>query len=84
MIDVRLVTPEGVYYKGKADYVEFDAVGERLRVYEGHMPLVSVLANGEIDISIEGRIENIPISSGIASVFPDSISIAAERKDKFE
>lgn len=77
-IQVRILTPERVFYEGKAKMAEFNTSEGELGIYPGHIPMTVILKPGVLTLTVlEGKKE-AALHTGFAEILPDSISILAE------
>jgi F-type H+-transporting ATPase subunit epsilon len=60
----RVISPQGTAFDGNARSVTLPAVGGEITVLAGHMPMVSVLVDGEIRIRTAEREVWIAVSGG--------------------
>lgn len=72
MIRLSLITPEKVVFKDEVDSVSLPTTTGQIQVLEKHMPLVSVLAPGELKIQKGKETTFLAVSSGYIEVRPDS------------
>ncbi|NCO04624.1 MAG: ATP synthase F1 subunit epsilon [Candidatus Magasanikbacteria bacterium] len=84
MIDFKIVTPEGTIYEDQIEKVTIPTQAGEITVYEDHVPLVSILKPGELNIHKEkDAVVNLAVSSGIIEVRENSqvyiIADTAER-----
>lgn len=76
-----VVTPERLLVSGAATFVTAPGKDGRFGVMPGHTPFVSVLASGELTVTMEGGTPNqrFALSSGYAEVGNDRVTILVER-----
>jgi F-type H+-transporting ATPase subunit epsilon len=79
ILDVRVVSPEQVVFKGQATSVVVPAWDGMLGVLPGHAPLISLLGSGElvIDVSV-GDAEHFQVAQGVLKVENNAVTILAE------
>lgn len=59
-------------FAGEADSVSIPTTSGTIQVFEKHMPLVTVLAAGELKITRAGETSYLAVSSGFVEVRPGS------------
>lgn len=72
MINFKIVTPEGTIYDDSIDKVTIPTMSGAITVYENHIPLVSVLRAGEMNIHKGDAVTNLAVSSGVLEIRPES------------
>ena len=78
LFDVEIITPERVFYTGKASMIEFNTVSGEIGVYPKHIPLTTVLQPGVVTIHDESGDKKAAIHAGFAEILGDKVSILAE------
>ena len=77
-IELRIITPERVFYEGVAEMVEFNTTEGEIGVYPGHIPLTVIVKPGVLRIHEKDGERIAALHSGFAEILPDKISILAE------
>lgn len=70
MIHVSLITPEKVQYQADADSVSLPTSMGQIQVLNNHVPLVAILAPGEVKIQKGGETVVLAVSQGYIEVRP--------------
>lgn len=70
MIHVSLITPEKVQYQADADSVSLPTSMGQIQVLNNHVPLVAILAPGEVKIHTGGETIVLAVSQGYIEVRP--------------
>lgn len=78
LFDLEIVTPERIFYRGKAWMVELNTTEGEIGVYKNHIPTVFVLAPGILNIKEEGAARKAALYSGFMEVQKERITILAE------
>ena len=79
VFDVEIITPDRVFYTGKATMIEFNTAAGELGVYKKHIPLTTVLAPGIVKIHEDGEESVIAaVHSGFAEILPEKVTLLAE------
>ncbi len=78
MFQVKIITPDRVFYTGEAEMIEFNTSSGRIGVYKKHIPLTTVLSPGAV-ILHEAEGEKIAaVHAGFAEILPDGVTLLAE------
>jgi F-type H+-transporting ATPase subunit epsilon len=77
-ITFDLVSPERLLLSTDADMVTIPGADGYMGVMAGHMPLVSTLRPGMIDVLAGGKDERFFIRGGFAEVSPTKLTVLAE------
>lgn len=75
---VELVTPEKLFYSGKADMVVIPGSEGDFGVLPGHSPLISLVRDGVVSISNGEKHKQVSVSGGFAEVTGERCTIIAE------
>ena len=76
--EVKIITPDRVFYEGTAEMIEFNTVEGEIGVYKKHIPLTTVIAPGIVVIT-EGDVKKkAAIHAGFAEILSDKVTILAE------
>ena len=75
---LRIVTPERVFYEGPVDMVEFNTTEGQIGVLPGHIPMTVIVAPGILTITEEDGVKTAALHAGFAGILPDRITILAE------
>ena len=73
-----LVSPERLLLSEDADMITVPGAEGYMGVMAGHMPLVSTLRAGMIDVNKDGRDSRFFIRGGFAEINPEKIVVLAE------
>lgn len=78
MFQVKIITPDRVFYTGEAEMIEFTTSSGQIGVYKKHIPLTTVLAPGAVIIH-EAEGEKIAaVHAGFAEILPEQVTLLAE------
>lgn len=78
MFQVKIITPDRVFYTGEAEMIEFMTSSGQIGVYKKHIPLTTILAPGAVMIHEEGGEKVAAVHAGFAEVLPDQVTLLAE------
>ena len=54
LFDLKIITPDRVFYSGKASFLELNTVEGGIGIYKNHIPMTTVLEPGIATITEEG------------------------------
>lgn len=78
MFQVKIITPDRIFYAGEAEMIEFTTSSGQIGVYKKHIPLTTVLAPGAVIIH-EAEGEKIAaVHAGFAEILPEQVTLLAE------
>ncbi len=75
---LRIITPERVFYEGRAKMVEFNTTEGQIGVLPGHIPMTVVVLPGVLTIHERGEEKWAALHSGFVEILPDRVTILAE------
>ncbi len=75
---LRIVTPDRIFYEGAVDMVEFNTTEGEIGVLPGHIPLTVIVKPGIITIHEAEETKEAALHSGFAEILPEGITILAE------
>lgn len=75
---LSIITPEKTAYEGEVDSVVLQTVEGEIGILPGHLPLITLLESGDIEVSAQGKKEYLAIDGGFAEVSNDNISVMTE------
>jgi F-type H+-transporting ATPase subunit epsilon len=76
---LEITTPSRVLYSGEVEMVRAPGTAGSFQVFPGHMPLVSTLEIGELDIREPGQDERVvALSTGFIEVLRGGVSVLVE------
>lgn len=75
---LRIITPDRVFYEGEATMVEFNTTEGQIGVLPGHIPLTVIVKPGILNIHEPEGVKEAALHAGFAEILPESITILAE------
>ena len=81
--DLEIITPDRVFWSGKASMLEMNTTEGQVGIYKKHIPMTMILQPGIVKIHLEGEIREAAIHAGFVEILPDKISMMAEIKSHF-
>ena len=79
LFDLKIITPDRVFYSGKASFLELNTVEGEIGIYKNHIPMTTVLEPGIATITEEGgNKKEAALHTGFMEMLGDRITILAE------
>lgn len=78
VFEVKIITPDCVFYTGKTDFLEFTTVSGEIGVYKNHIPTTTVLAPGIVTIHLGDEVKLAAVHEGFAEILNDKVTLLAE------
>ena len=79
LFDLKIITPDRVFYSGKASFLELNTVDGEIGIYKNHIPMITVLEPGIATITEEGgNKKEAALHTGFMEILGDRITILAE------
>ena len=79
LFDLKIITPDRVFYSGKASFLELNTVEGEIVIYKNHIPMTTVLEPGIATITEEGgNKKEAALHTGFMEILGDRITILAE------
>ena len=84
-LQVQLITPEKIVFKGEAEFVTVPTITGVITVLPTHTPLVSAIGSGELVLKTkEGEI-HFAVFSGVIDIRPGSVvHVLVDRSERAE
>jgi F-type H+-transporting ATPase subunit epsilon len=83
-IKFKIVTPERTVFEDTIDQVTIPTQEGEITVLAEHIPLIAVLAPGELNIKKGGEETAIAVSSGMLEVRKNEVSVLADTAERAE
>ncbi len=83
-INLKIVTPHGLYFQGAVDDLTLDTVNGQMGILPNHLPLVTVLAIGEMHYHIGTESSSFAIAGGFLHVDKHETIIMTDAIEKAE
>ena len=78
MFQVKIITPDRIFYTGEAEMVEFNTTDGAIGVYKNHIPVTTVLAPGALIIHEAEGVKVAAIHAGFAEILGSQVTFLAE------
>lgn len=75
--NLKIVTPYGVHYEGKAEAITLRSVTGDLTVLPNHADLVTAIGIGKASVTANGTKRTAACSSGVLSVIKNEVTVLA-------
>ena len=75
---LKIITPERVFYEGGASMVEFNTTEGEIGVYKNHIPMTVIIKPGVLTITEAGAQKKAAMHAGFVEILQDSVTILAE------
>ena len=75
---LRIITPDRLFYEGRAEMVEFNTTEGEIGVLPGHIPLTVILKPGILNIYEPEAEKHAALHAGFAEILQDQVTILAE------
>ena len=76
--DLKIITPDRVFYEGEASMVEFNTTEGEIGVYKEHVPLTVIVAPGIMTITEEEGQKIAALHAGFVEILQEKVTIMAE------
>lgn len=76
--ELKIITPDRIFYEGTAEMVEFNTTEGEIGIYKNHIPMTVIISPGILTITEEEYTKEAALHAGFAEILPDRITIMAE------
>lgn len=78
MFALEIISPERIFYEGKAEFLELTTSEGEIGVYKDHIPMTNIVMPGVVKIYENSGIKTAAVMSGFVVILKDKIKIMAE------
>lgn len=78
MLTLEIVTPEARVYSDTIESVVIPTVCGEIGVLPGHIPLLTQMEGGELQVTKNGRVERLAVGGGFVEIEADRVHVLAE------
>lgn len=78
LFDLQIITPDRVFYEGKASMLELNTTEGEVGIYKNHVPMTLIIAPGAATITEENDKKEAAIHAGFIEILQDKITVLAE------
>lgn len=75
---LEVIEPDGIFYTGDVEMVEYNTTEGEVGVYAGHIPMTQIIAPGILTITTGDEEKKATLLSGFVEITEDKVSILAE------
>jgi F-type H+-transporting ATPase subunit epsilon len=77
-LKLEIITPDSKVFEGDAEFVQLPGAEGDMGVFPQHEPLVTELKAGEVQITVNGKVQVLAIGEGFAEITGTSIAILTD------
>jgi len=77
-MEIKIIVPDGMFYDGVCDFIEFTSVSGRMGVYEEHIPMTTILEPCVVNIKNGSEGVKAAVLGGFVEIQKHSIIMLAE------
>lgn len=78
LFELKIIKPDGFFYEGEAEFLEFTSVEGKMGVYKNHIPLTTILEPCVIRIHKGGELQKAAVLGGFIEILKHKITVLAE------
>lgn len=78
LFQLKIISPDRVFYEGDVTMVEFTSSEGEMGVYADHVPLTTILMPGIMTIHEQDGIKKAALHAGFVEILQDKVNILAE------
>ena len=78
MFELKIISPEEMFYEGEGDFLEFVSVEGEMGVYKDHIPLTTILEPCVMRIHKGGEVKKLAVLGGFIEILKEKITVLAE------
>ena len=77
-LKLEIITPDSKVFEGDAEFVQLPGAEGDMGVFPQHEPLVTELKAGDVQITVNGKVQVLAIGEGFAEITGTSIAILTD------
>ena len=77
-MDIKIIEPDGMFYEGKGELLEFTSVEGEMGIYKNHIPLTTILEPCVVRIHVGGEVKKAAVLGGFIEIQKEYATILAE------
>lgn len=78
LFELKIIEPDGMFFEGEGEFLEFASVEGQMGVYKNHIPLTTILEPCVVHIHNGGEVKKAAVLGGFIEIQKDHITILAE------
>lgn len=76
--DLKIITPDRMFYEGSAEMVEFNTTEGAVGIYKNHIPMTLIIKPGVLTITLGEEKKEAALHAGFVEILQDRVTILAE------
>lgn len=76
--ELKIIKPDGMFFEGQSDFLEFVSAEGEMGVYANHIPLTTILDAGVVKIHNGNEVKKAAVIGGFVEILQDKITMLAE------
>ena len=76
--ELKIITPDRMFYEGSADMVEFNTTEGEIGIYKNHIPMTVIIKPGVLTITDGEEKKEAALHAGFVEILQDKVTILAE------
>lgn len=78
LFELKIIEPDGMFFEGEGEFLEFTSVEGQMGVYKNHIPLTTILEPCVVKIHADGEKKKAAVLGGFIEIQKERITILAE------
>ena len=78
LFELNIIKPDGMFFEGEGEFLEFTSVEGQMGVYKNHIPLTTILEPCVVKIHANGEKKKAAVLGGFIEIQKERITILAE------
>ena len=78
LFELKIIEPDGMFFEGEGEFIEFTSVEGQMGVYKNHIPLTTILEPCVVKIHANGETKKAAVLGGFIEIQKERITILAE------
>ena len=78
LFELKIIEPDGMFFEGEGEFLEFTSVEGEMGVYKNHIPLTTILEPCAIRIHANGEVKKAAVLGGFIEIQKERITVLAE------
>lgn len=76
--ELKIITPDRMFYEGEAEMVEFNTTEGEIGIYKNHIPMTVIIKPGVLTITEGEEQKKAALHAGFVEILQDKVTILAE------
>lgn len=76
--ELKIITPDRMFYEGSAEMVEFNTTEGAIGIYKNHIPMTVIIKPGVLTITDGEEKKEAALHAGFVEILQDRVTILAE------